>query len=188
MTQDELIAAALEEEERRELRRVGRKRVKGPRWTWVSRTVGKAVEDPTAEAYARNYLILSQIPGGLPAEFSLILGDHTDWSDTQYIPARNRPLVRRPPTCPFTGLPAKYKHPATGVQYANVDGYKQIEALIHNEYIWSEAGWLGREDEGEDMEGWMEAVSGGWLQGVQVATTPDPVEVLLAPEPKRKRK
>jgi hypothetical protein len=69
MTQDELIAAALEEEERnkeslkdwlrkeeerRELRRVGRKRVRGPRWTWVSRTVGKLVEevegDPAKDA------------------------------------------------------------------------------------------------------------------------------------------
>jgi hypothetical protein len=60
LTQDELIAAALEEEERnkealrdwvrkeeerRELRRVGRKRVVGPRWTWVTRTVGKLVEE-----------------------------------------------------------------------------------------------------------------------------------------------
>ena len=65
MTQDELIAAALEEEERnkealrdwvrkeeerRELRRVGRKRVKGPRWTWISRTVGKMVEEVEEQA------------------------------------------------------------------------------------------------------------------------------------------
>jgi vacuolar protein sorting-associated protein 72 len=196
MTQDELIAAALEEEERnkeslrdwlkreeqrRELRRVGRKRVRGPRWTWVSRTVGRLVEEvepaaqdsttpgmteqvqqgeardtpaapatalppvidtqpsnaeagpsrlpaevpmtaaptpahieatpnassdavnppdpnpslPTEAAlqqYTRNYLILSQVPGGLAAELQLILGDHVEWDKVQYIPHRNRPI------------------------------------------------------------------------------------------------
>ena len=69
MTQDELIAAALEEEEsnkealrdwvrreeeKRELRRVGRKRVVGPRWTWVSRTVGKLVEEVESPVEAVN--------------------------------------------------------------------------------------------------------------------------------------
>ena len=223
MTQDELIAAALEEEERnkedlrdwlrkedekRELRRVGRKRVRGPRWTWVSRTVGRVVEevdddvakmaaqrsattpiaatpapvdtpgnagvdtpaetpgetpgetpaetpgqtpaetpveptmtlkgpaagqgkpsDPPASArpapaastpsvsnpwtsaaptqppaddpptenaihnlYARNYIILSQIPGGLKSELELVLGDHVQWDNVKYIPHRNRPI------------------------------------------------------------------------------------------------
>ena len=201
MTQDELIAAALEEEERnkealrdwlrkeeerRELRRVGRKRVRGPRWTWVSRTVGKMVEEvddpareaarrtgteveqtplpeaaagsvpvhegvlaaeatgskveqeaiveqptehepaaeieptessapampaiPNAEAgpsrlpaepaqaqegpsqYTRNYIILSQIPGGLAAELQLVLGDHVEWDRVKFIPHRNRPI------------------------------------------------------------------------------------------------
>lgn len=196
MTQDELIAAALEEEERnkeslrdwlkreeqrRELRRVGRKRVRGPRWTWVSRTVGRLVEEvepavqdsttsgvieqvedvrdapaaapsatptlidpqsgnaeagpsrlpaevpvtaattpaqieatpntssdavnpsdanpplPTEAAlqqYTRNYLILSQVPGGLAAELQLILGDHVKWDNVQYIPHRNRPISK----------------------------------------------------------------------------------------------
>lgn len=217
MTQDELIAAALEEEERnkvalrdwvrreeerRELRRVGRKRVVGPRWTWVTRTVGKVVEEvgdedeivieaaggkdkpmettktsdqpavapaeattteketiakpsdatksapmpapampddppvnaeagpskqttpppptdkpaqPTAQApqpppsapapdapapadtpsqYTRNYIILSEIPGGLAAEIRLILGDHVEWDQVKYIPHRNRPMSK----------------------------------------------------------------------------------------------
>ena len=237
MTQDELIAAALEEEERnredlrawvrreeekRELRRVGRKRVKGPRWTWISRTVGKMVEvvgdiengqsrqpgtkvipvtpgevhpsksdapvaapkpitaanvesesekpslssnpfensagiaptlesssyssykassltagepspsdtlglpiqpiaslvvppphsgsphptsttaavlpgakpDSAPDQYTRNYLVLSQIPGGLPAELAIVLGDHVQWDEVQYIPARNRPISK----------------------------------------------------------------------------------------------
>lgn len=258
MTQDELIAAALEEEERnkeslrdwlrreeerRELRRVGRKRVRGPRWTWVSRTVGKAVEvvetveataadstmdmraagndaqpgetsstlgtvesppapldgmteatsqplatDPpsitnpaaaleadTADPndstfpYTRNYLILSQVLGGLPTEFGLILGAHTDWSEVKHIPARNRPLVRKPPICPFTGLPVKYRHPGTGIGYATVEGYKMIEELLRHEYVWSDAGWVGREDEWLDEVGeWEDAVNGGWRCGERI--------------------
>ena len=241
MTQAELIGAALEEEERnrealrdwvrreeerRELRRVGRKRVRGPRWTFISRTVGSLVEevepaaktkasgkrqkslskatsveptpqstrqpavrsislsdaipagsenaqdprnplvldtpidsspapdmvDPTTnttrpighlpnaphdsssfdvpsvspltnggdkpgssgstqpepngsavlatdpppqdtpQQYARNYLILSQIPGGLSEELAIVLGNHVDWQDVKYIPHRGRPI------------------------------------------------------------------------------------------------
>ena len=309
-TQAELIAEALEEEERnkeelqkwlrreeerRELRRVGRKRVRGPRWTWISRTVGKMVEvvedgvkevevrqardkedvddeagpgvsttvqagpaatlptpapdetkaeqpvsqgptvaleapipeapipvsetpnsppalaspqppnepenavasssklepphtasnppalpttstpvQPEPSQYTRNYLILSQIPGGLPAELSLVLGSHVDWSDVQYIPARNRPVVRRPPRCPFTGKKAKYRHPTTMIPYADVSGYKEIEALLQNRYVWSEGGfWAGGEEdmgatEAEEVEGWREACHGGWIGGSPV--------------------
>lgn len=191
MTQDQHIAEALEteelnkealrnwlerEEQRRELRKVVRKRVRGPRWSWVSRTVGgggermigvigeddgepekgdvvQAVESdatPNKEAgpsnmpaqpaptvplttatpapsappvaiaspapnealapneapapseppatpagpYTRNYLVLSNIVGGLPAELSVVLGSHVDWSNVQVIPGRNRPLSK----------------------------------------------------------------------------------------------
>jgi hypothetical protein len=281
-TQAELIAEALEEEERnkeelqkwlrreeerRELRRVGRKRVRGPRWTWISRTVGKMVEvvegegvkevevrqakekedveaepsadvpqettgnrpipestaqvpiantptappatsteapqnavassskvDPTLASnptttlqsaptpiqqpepsqYTRNYLILSQIPGGLPAELSLVLGNHVEWDQVNYIPARNRPVIRRPPRCPFTGKIAKYRHPSTMIPYADVGGYKEIEALLQNRYIWSEGGfWLGGEEdlgapEAEEIEGWREAMNGGWMGGFSI--------------------
>jgi len=289
-TQAELIAEALEEEERnkeelqkwlrreeerRELRRVGRKRVRGPRWTWISRTVGKMVEvvdgegvkevevrqakekedvepesradnpqktaedlptsDNTAQAsqattpiapptatsteppqnavassskavdptpasnptvtlqsastpiqqpessqYTRNYLILSQIPGGLPAELSLVLGNHVEWDQVNYIPARNRPVIRRPPRCPFTGKVAKYRHPSTMIPYADVSGYKEIEALLQNRYVWSEGGfWLGGEEdvgapEAEEIEGWREAMHGGWMGGFSIP--PEEVE------------
>ena len=46
----------------------------------------------SAAQYARNYLILSQVPGGLPAELALVLGDHVHWDEMQYIPHRNRPI------------------------------------------------------------------------------------------------
>jgi vacuolar protein sorting-associated protein 72 len=304
MTQDELIAAALEEEERnkeelrkwlrreeerRELRRVGRKRVRGPRWTWISRTVGKLVEvvedkavdapmpladgpreeksaapiepsetpaesakpvdqvagtllgapteapqptdarlntpsDPAAPSnpnqsaaealsaspatapvatprpvspiatpapalpveqdtssgqYTRNYLILSQIPGGLPAELKVVLGDHVEWDEVQYIPSRNRPINRRPPVCPFTGLPAKYRHPETLIPYAAPQGYREIEALLANRYVWNEEGgcWMGGEEDAvadgvEEVPGWREAMMGGWLAGKEIVEEP----------------
>lgn len=304
-TQAELIAEALEEEERnkeelqkwlrreeerRELRRVGRKRVRGPRWTWISRTVGKMVEviegqgekevevrkaragedvedeagagtmdktqktskapstldtntnecdsaptplliephqnavasssksaplpaepqlpttlqsattpiQPESSQYTRNYLILSQIPGGLPAELSLVLGNHVEWDQVQYIPARNRPVIRRPPRCPFTGKIAKYRHPTTMIPYADISGYKEIEALLQNRYIWSEGGfWAGGEEdmgapEVEEIEGWKEACHGGWMGGFPIPEpeAPDGIEVVeeVAEPVKRGRK
>jgi hypothetical protein len=356
-TQAELIAEALEEEERnkeelqkwlrreeerRELRRVGRKRVKGPRWTWISRTVGKIVEvvgdgdgavtktvevsqakgegkadgptvlqsgttppastsgvtagpehaptvpvetagsaplhaeetstttdTPTMSAtapaapavspdgvatvqagtedastlepqavqaaqappeasssrlpnpaaaenlqvappptlqgastpgpalepsqYMRNYIILSQVPGGLPAELALILGSHVDWDQVKYIPSRARPINRRRPRCPFTGKIAKYRHPATMIPYADVGGYQQIEALLKNRYLWSDgAFWLGGEEdlaapEAEEIEGWREAMHGGWMGGLpipqdEVEDPPEEAEVEVEEE------
>ena len=133
--------------------------------------------------YTRNYLILSQIPGGLPAELALVLGSHVAWDEVKYVPARNRPINRRPPICPFTGKVAKYRHPATMIPYADVSGYREIEALLRNRYTWSEGGfWVGGEEdvaaEGvEELEGWNEAVHGGWMAGLPI---PQPE---LEPEP-----
>lgn len=51
-------------------------------------------EDAPSGPYARNYLMLSQVAGGLASELKIILGDHVDWDDVKYIPARNRPMSR----------------------------------------------------------------------------------------------
>jgi hypothetical protein len=132
------------------------------------------IQHPEPSQYTRNYLILSQIPGGLPAELSLVLGNHVEWDQVNYIPARNRPVIRRPPRCPFTGKIAKYRHPSTMIPYADVSGYKEIEALLQNRYIWSEGGfWVGGEEdvgapEAEVIEGWREAMNGGWLGGFSI--------------------
>ncbi|WWD18311.1 hypothetical protein CI109_102761 [Kwoniella shandongensis] len=137
----------------------------------------KTTDDLESEPskYMRNYLILSQIPGGLPAELKIVLGDHVDWDEVKYIPSRNRPINRRPPTCPFTGLPAKYRHPQTQIPYATVSAYKEIEALLQNRYVWNEVGgcWSGCEEdvaaEGvEEIDGWWEATNGGWLAGKEI--------------------
>jgi len=138
------------------------------------------IQQPESSQYTRNYLILSQIPGGLPAELSLVLGNHVEWDQVNYIPARNRPVIRRPPRCPFTGKVAKYRHPSTMIPYADVSGYKEIEALLQNRYVWSEGGfWLGGEEdvgapEAEEIEGWREAMHGGWMGGFSIP--PEEVE------------
>lgn len=124
--------------------------------------------------YTRNYLVLSQVPGGLSAELALVLGDHVAWDQVKYIPARNRPINRRPPLCPFTGKPAKYRHPTTMIPYADVRGYREIEALLRNRYVWSEGGfWVGGEEDvaaegAEEIEGWRDAVHGGWMAGLAI--------------------
>ncbi|WVF69275.1 hypothetical protein IAT40_004051 [Kwoniella sp. CBS 6097] len=138
------------------------------------------VSQDEASQYTRNYLILSQVPGGLPAELKLVLGDHVEWDEVVYIPARNRPIVRRPPTCPFTGLPAKYRHPTTMIPYATAEGYKAIEGLLANRYRYDQGGWwLGGEEDVhadgmDEIEGWWGAVNGGWLGGVEIPPEPEP--------------
>jgi hypothetical protein len=47
----------------------------------------------------RNYIILSQVPGGLAGEMKLVLGDHVEWDQVKYIPGRLRPL--RTSSCVF---------------------------------------------------------------------------------------
>ncbi|WRT67603.1 uncharacterized protein IL334_004575 [Kwoniella shivajii] len=140
-----------------------------------------AVTEPVNEEnkYTRNYLILSQVPGGLSEELRLILGGHVEWDDVMYIPARNRPINRKPPICAFTGLPAKYRHPTTMIPYATAEGYKHIQALLQERYKYDDGGWwLGgeedvRADGMEGVEGWWEATNGGWMDGKEI---PEPVE------------
>ncbi|CAJ0638771.1 5001_t:CDS:2 [Entrophospora sp. SA101] len=38
--------------------------------------------------------------------------------------------------CPFTGLPAKYKDPKSGIPYANMEAYSRIQKLMNHQYIW----------------------------------------------------
>ncbi len=62
------------------------------------------------------------------------------------------------------------------IPYATLDGYRQIEALIANRYVWSESGgcWLGGEEDAcadgiADLEGWNEAVNADWIGGRRIA-------------------
>lgn len=167
--------------------------------------------DPAVAAhpqqYARNYLILSQIAGGLPEELKLILGDHIEWDQMKYIPHKGRPISelffspegetqltppadRRPTISPFTGRSAKYRHPATNIPYSSVAEFKQIQALLTHRYVWSEelGCWLGGEEDVPahgvaDIPGWREAVHGGWFGGKEIAqpTVPEIEEAAPAP-------
>lgn len=101
---------------------------------------------------------------------------------------------RRPTTCPFTGLPARYRHPATLIPYANAQGYRAIEMMVKHGFVWdSELGaYLGAEREQhaagiEVVQGWQEAVDGGWHLGQRIAK-PEPIpEPVIEPKKRRKR-
>ncbi|KAJ3974791.1 YL1 nuclear protein-domain-containing protein [Lentinula raphanica] len=59
-----------------------------------------------------------------------MFGDHVKWRELKvYSSMRNRPLARYVPTCPFTGLPAKYLDPRTGVPFADVRAYRILKRL-----------------------------------------------------------
>jgi len=60
------------------------------------------------------------------------------------------------------------------IPYATLEGYRQIEALLADRYVWNEGGgcWVGGEEDVpaagiEEVEGWRESVNGGWLCGEQ---------------------
>lgn len=83
-------------------------------------------------------------------------------------------------TCPITGLPAKYRHPRSNIPYATAHAYKVLDALMHDQYLYSaEMGaWMGAEAgehaEGvEEVEGWGEAVHGGWVGGRRLGEVED---------------
>lgn len=46
---------------------------------------------PIPSTYARNYVILAQIPGGQKAELRTLFGDQGEWTNMAHIPTRNRP-------------------------------------------------------------------------------------------------
>lgn len=60
--------------------------------------------------------------------------------------------------CPITGLAANYLDPRTGVPYANVFAFQEIDKILEHDYIWNtEFGcYVGQEevvsDEGEVQE------------------------------------
>jgi len=90
---------------------------------------------------------------------------------------------RRPVICPFTGVQAKYRHPQTNTPYATVEGYKQIQALLQHRYMWDEdtSVWYGGEEDTwadgvENLEGWAEAVHGGWMGGKEIDQPEEAIE------------
>lgn len=83
---------------------------------------------------------------------------------------------RQIPLCPFTNLPAKYRHPTTLIPFATKEGYQAIEALLRNRYEWVEpGGWwgVGEGDVVADGMGGVDGLEagpgiGGWYAGERV--------------------
>ncbi|KND01883.1 uncharacterized protein SPPG_03671 [Spizellomyces punctatus DAOM BR117] len=49
----------------------------------------------------------------------------------------DRPQYPVKATCPFTGLPARYRDPRTSIPYATKGAYKTLQRVLNQEYAWS---------------------------------------------------
>jgi vacuolar protein sorting-associated protein 72 len=74
------------------------------------------------------------------------------------------------------------------IPYADVRGYKEIEAMLQNRYVWSEGGfWVGGEEDlsadgVEEVEGWREAIHGGWMGGFAIPPEEEEEEPIVIAE------
>ncbi|WFD36906.1 hypothetical protein MCUN1_003797 [Malassezia cuniculi] len=105
-----------------------------------------AAEGAAEEKTARTVLWFENLEAGSTwvDEFRLLLGDHCAWDRVAVVPSRNRPFRPRQSTCVVTGLPARYRDPATGMPYATVEAYRTLRRVLAHEYIWT--GIAGRDD------------------------------------------
>ncbi|KAJ3997085.1 YL1 nuclear protein-domain-containing protein [Lentinula boryana] len=104
------------------------------------------------EKVARSYLVheLSQDDEDNPKPsweetMEAMFGNHVKWGEIKVYSTKNRPLSRYIPTCPITGLPAKYLDPRTGVPFANIRAYKTLQRLRKELSVSSESS--GSEDD-----------------------------------------
>jgi len=121
--------------------------------------VGSAHRQGKIVTQAKNYVVL-ETPAASPAQdYAYLFGDHVDWGNLNVLP-KLRPAVRKPTSCPITGLTAKYLHPASGIPFANMAAYRTIEALLRHQYVWSEGMgcYIGDEERTEGATG----VPSGW--------------------------
>ncbi|ORX66860.1 YL1-domain-containing protein [Linderina pennispora] len=66
-------------------------------------------------------------------EYSL---DEIDDKHYPVNPWSRRMLIKDPPLCPVTGLPARYFHPRVRVPYANARAYRVLEELARGEHAY----------------------------------------------------
>ncbi|EJT98999.1 YL1-domain-containing protein [Dacryopinax primogenitus] len=92
----------------------------------------------------------AKVPWTWVEEMGALFGDHVDWGNLRVVPARNRPIYRRPPMCPMTGLPAPYRDPSTGIPYANAKAYRVLRRLTQHEYAWGDGRGVYFGDEKEE--------------------------------------
>ncbi|KAL7424331.1 hypothetical protein Q5752_000013 [Cryptotrichosporon argae] len=122
---------------------------------------------PAPAPYTRNYLLLSSLPTA--TTLSLILGAHADWTRVAYVPARQRPLHRRPPACAVSGAAAAYRDPRTGVGYADKRAYAVVRAVLGRREPRADKG-VGTGEGESKGEGEAEAEAGEPTDGAAAAT------------------
>jgi len=56
--------------------------------------------------------------------------------------------------CPITGLAANYLDPRTGVPYANVFAFQEIDKILEHDYVWNEkfGCYVGQEEVASDED------------------------------------
>ncbi|KZT58561.1 YL1-domain-containing protein [Calocera cornea HHB12733] len=108
----------------------------------------------------------TKVPWTWVEEMTALFGDHVDWGSLKVVPARNRPIYRRPPMCPMTGLPAPYRDPQTGIPYANAKAYRTLQRLTDHQFVWSEGRGVYWADEREQGARGVPASWNGYVRGI----------------------
>ncbi|KZO99656.1 hypothetical protein CALVIDRAFT_534080 [Calocera viscosa TUFC12733] len=108
----------------------------------------------------------NKVPWTWVEEMAALFGHHVDWGALRVVPARNRPIYRRPPICLMTGLPAPYRDPQTGIPYANAKAYRTLQRLTHHEFVWSEGRGVYWADETEHGARGVPASWNGYVRGI----------------------
>lgn len=119
--------------------------------------------DPSQPPHTRNYVILEEVVGGYPDEMDALFGDHHDWGTVKIVSdqdrvertslspfslfsvflSRVRALTeskgnqradRQPPTCPLSGLPARYLDPLTLVPFGSMAAFKKLREVHSHQY------------------------------------------------------
>lgn len=119
----------------------------------------------------------NKVPWTWVEEMSALFGDHVNWGTLRVVPARNRPIYRRPPICPMTGLPAPYRDPQTGIPYANAKAYRTLQRLTRHEFVWSDGRGVYWADETEQGARGVPASWNGYVRGVMPGQQAGPAPV-----------
>jgi len=100
------------------------------------------------ETTSRNLVILTSFPNSAEREASTSVPSSSISTQrlAPYAFLQNNKKTARPASktsksgpdlCPITSLPARYRDPLTGVQYANAAAFKKLRELTRQGYVWS---------------------------------------------------
>ncbi|CAO1619439.1 unnamed protein product [Parajaminaea phylloscopi] len=139
-----------------------------------------------AEFQSRSFVSLHysrELPPTWAEQWTALFGSHTDWTSTQIVPSRNRPLRPRASLCPITGKMARYRDSKTGVAFADVRAARVLAGLFAGA-----ADWFELKASTQAPEQGPEAGSEHTTEGAHTASTgPDAVEAVEGPPKKAAR-